>query len=486
MNLPITDILDQILASVPLLRPELALICGFIICILVSLFFGKRWKAAPFLICLATLTITFYLLTVPLSFSTTGFSGMWLVDRLGTLARMLIVFSSFIIALFFQERHKRNNGDIYSILLAATLGMNVLACTTNWLMAFIGIETISIASYILVGYFSSTKTQSEAAMKYALFGSVCAAVMLYGLSLIYGLTGDLDFQSPQHLQGLMAAPQAITTLALLFVFVGIGFKLSFVPFHVWSPDVYQGAPTAVTAFLSTVPKIAAIILFTRLYQAWSSTDFYFSDLTNWFIIIVAISTMLLGNLAALRQTDIKRMMAYSSIAHTGFLMMAVFAYQDSFNYLLFYIIAYVIMNLATFIFIDHVEQRTGSTTLADYSGLGKKMPVLFTSFTLVGISLIGLPPTIGFMGKLLVFSSVFDLYQETGDIGPLILLIVGALTSVISLFFYFRIPLYAFLRDNKKSYPQNSVSPTLTTIAVIFSFLIILLGLFPSILLQAL
>src|SRR5690606_21555062 len=238
-----------------------------------------------------------------------------------------------------------------------------LSSTSHWLMAFIGIEIVSIASYILVGYFSQNKTQSEAAMKYVLFGSVCAAVMLYGLSLVYGLTGSLDFQSAEHLKGLMDAPQAVITLALLFVFAGIGFKLSFVPFHVWSPDVYQGAPTAITAFLSTIPKVGAIILFARLYGSWSSTAFYFSELRTWFITTVAIVTMLVGNLAALRQQDVKRMMAYSSIGHTGLLLMAVFAYQDSSSYLLFYIVAYVIMNLATFIFIDQIEQQTGSTSL---------------------------------------------------------------------------------------------------------------------------
>src|SRR5690606_13802061 len=147
---------------------------------------------------------------------------------------------------------------------------------------------------ILVGYFSYNKVQSEAAMKYVLFGSVCAAVMLYGLSLIYGLTGILDFQSQSHLHCLIRAPESVIVIALLFVFVGMGFKLSFVPFHVWSPDVYQGAPTAITAFLSTLPKIGAIILFSRLYQSWSSSLFYFSELTVWFIIVVSIASMLIG------------------------------------------------------------------------------------------------------------------------------------------------------------------------------------------------
>lgn len=481
MNVSITNILDHIIASLPLFKPELALIIGFIVCILVGLFLENRWKNSAFISCVVTLACSFYYLLEQRVTSGTGFSDMWLVDSLGTYARLIIVSSSIIIAIFLQQRHPRNNGDVYSILIAATLGMHVLASTSNWLMAFIGIEMVSIASYILVGYFAQNKAQSEAAMKYALFGSVCAAVMLYGLSLVYGLTGSLDFQSTQHLQGLMDAPETIITLALLFIFVGIGFKLSFVPFHVWAPDVYQGAPTAITAFLSTIPKIGAIVLLARLYQSWSSTAFYFSELTTWFMIVVAIATMLIGNLAALRQQDVKRMMAYSSIGHTGLLLMVVFAYQDKADYLLFYIVAYVLMNLATFIFIDQIEQETASTDLSSYAGLGKKMPLLFTAFTFVAISLIGIPPTVGFVAKLMVFTSTFSVFQSSGNTGVLLLLIVGALTSAISLFFYFKIPLYGFLRsrDQPIAVEKKKVS-VLLVIAYLLTVLILLFGLFPG------
>ncbi|RZF59552.1 NADH-quinone oxidoreductase subunit N [Sphingobacterium corticibacterium] len=486
MNVSIPNILDQIIASVPLFKPELALIIGFIVCIFTALFLEKRWRNSTFIGCIVTLGFSLYYLIGQLSTTATGFSGMWLVDTWSTYARLVVLCSTVIIAIFLQQQHSKNNGDVYSILIAATLGMHVLSSTSHWLMAFIGIEMVSIASYILVGYFSQNKTQSEAAMKYVLFGSVCAAVMLYGLSLVYGLTGNLDFQSAEHLQGLMDAPEAIITLALLFVFAGIGFKLSFVPFHVWSPDVYQGAPTAITAFLSTIPKIGAIILFARLYQSWSSTAFYFSELSTWFITIVAIVTMLVGNLAALRQQDVKRMMAYSSIGHTGLLLMAVFAYQDLNSYLLFYIVAYVLMNLATFIFIDQIEQQTGSTSLLSYTGLGKKMPILFTAFTLVAISLIGIPPTVGFVAKLMVFTSTFSVFQSSGDTGALLLLIIGALTSAISLFFYFKIPLYAFLRNSDQPVILKKQFGVLLVIAYILTVLVILFGIFPNWVMQVL
>ncbi|MFD2967655.1 NADH-quinone oxidoreductase subunit N [Sphingobacterium bambusae] len=488
MNVSITDILDQIIASLPLFKPEFSLIVGFILSIVAALFFEKHLKNTTFTVALLSIAASIYYLCLQVPIAATGFSDMWLVDKLGTYARLIIAVTTLIIALFIQQRHrKENNGDIYSILLAATLGMHVLCNSSNWLVAFIGIEMVSIASYIMVGYFSQNKAQSEAAMKYALFGSVCAAVMLYGLSLMYGLTGNLDFQSPQHLQGLMTAPEPVVTLALLFVLVGVGFKLGFVPLHVWSPDVYQGSPTAITAFLSTVPKVGALILFTRVYQAWSSTAFYFSELSTWIIIAVALASMLIGNLAALRQQDIKRLMAYSAIGHTGFLMMAIFAYQDTFHYLLFYLIAYVLMNLAAFIFIDYLERMTGSTALKSYQGLGRKLPVLFTAFTLVGISLIGLPPTIGFIGKLMVFSAVFDIFQASENTGVLMLLVVGALTAVISLFFYFRIPLYAFIRKtDDPTQLQPAPSKLMLFVGYGLAFLVLLLGLFPQLLLNLL
>lgn len=483
MNVSISNILDQIIASIPLFKPELSLIIGFIVCIFTALFLDKRWKNSTFTACMLTLGVALYHLLAQLSTTGTGFSGMWLIDSWSIYARLVVLASTGIIAIFLQQRHPKNNGDIYAVLLGTTLGIHVLSATSNWLMAFIGIEMVSIGSYVMVGYFSRNKAQSEAAMKYVLFGSVCAAIMLYGLSLVYGLTGNLDFTSAAHLKGLIDAPQAIITLGLLFVFAGIGFKLSFVPFHVWSPDVYQGAPTAITAFLSTIPKVGAIILFARLYQSWSSTAFYFSELSSWFIIIVALVTMLVGNLAALRQQDVKRMMAYSSIGHTGLLLMAVFAYQDIFSYLLFYIVAYVLMNLATFIFIDEIEQQTGSTSLSSYAGLGKQMPLLFTAFTLVAVSLIGIPPTIGFVAKLMVFTSTFSIFQSSGGTGSLLLLIVGALTSVISLFFYFKIPLYAFLRGNDNPIPsvvnRKQVSVMLF-IAYLLTILVILFGIFPN------
>lgn len=480
--------IDEILDSIPLLKVELALAIGFLLTLFSSLLFDRFAKHASFVVsCLGILT-AFIVLLGQYGITATGFSGLLLIDSLAFYSRGIILFTLLVANVFlWQEivalKKEKGAGDLYSVLMASGVGLLLLTVTTHWLLAFIAIEMVSICSYIMVGYFSANNKQAEAAVKYALFGSACSAVMLYGLSLVYGFTGNLDFAQQSHLQGLMTAPNAMLSISFLFVFTGIGFKLSFVPFHLWAPDVYQGAPTSVTTYLATVPKIAAIILFARLYASWSSTGFYFSELTYYFLCVVAILTMLVGNLVALRQTDLKRMMAYSSVGHTGFLLMALIGYgTGQQDVLLFYILIYSLMNLASFAFIAVLEKTYGDTNLETYRGKGFLLPILFTCFSITGISLIGLPPTGGFIAKLLVFSDVFRGYQNSSDPALLWLLIVGALTSVISLFYYFKIPLYAFLRT-KRSPGKEQNRPVLSILYVIgigLTILLLVFGLFPS------
>ncbi|HLS38490.1 MAG TPA: NADH-quinone oxidoreductase subunit N [Sphingobacterium bovisgrunnientis] len=490
INIQLPSILDQVIQSIPAFKAELALIFAFLGSIIATLFLDKIWKQSSFVITIIGIVTSLILSTQQLGAPQNGFFGMLIIDDFSVYARGIIQVALLICVIFIQQhfQHKKfgkNLGDVYSILLAAALGMNILTMTSNWLLAFIAIETVSISSYILVGYFSENKKQSEASMKYVLFGSVSAAVMLYGLSLIYGFTGNLDFTSFEHIQGLIEAPKILLSIALLFMFVGIGFKLSFVPFHMWAPDVYEGAPTPITTFLSTVPKIGALVLLARLFEEWTSTSFFFSELVLILVSVAAIVTMLAGNLIALRQSNIKRMMAYSSIGHTGFLLMALVGNLASEpQVLLFYIAVYTIMNLAVFGLIDLLEQKTGSAQLENYQGLGKQFPIVFSILTLLGISLVGLPPTAGFVGKLFVFTSIFDLFQFNNNRYYLILLVVGALTSVISLFYYFKIPLFAFLRKGE----EVNIFPTTSTqivyiISVVLGISTLVLGIFPNILL---
>ncbi len=489
-SLHISEILDQIIQSIPVFAPELILIAAFILSVIATLAFDRYWKHSSFVVAILGFVGSAVEVTSQIGNPQSGFLYMITIDDLSVYARLIILFGCLLSAIFIQQHFSSKKttkklGDIYSILLTAALGVHLLTITSNWLLAFIAIETVSISSYILVGYFSENKKQSEAAMKYVLFGSVSAAVMLYGISLLYGFTGNLDFITSQHINGLIDAPEVLVSIAIIFVLVGIGFKLSFVPFHVWSPDVYEGAPTPITAFLSTVPKIGALILLARLFEAWSTTGFYFSELLFFTIAITGIATMLIGNLVALRQNNIKRMMAYSSIGHTGFLLMAIVVVNtlapQSF---LFYIAIYTIMNLSVFAFVDIIEQRTRTTAITSYAGLGKHMPILFTLFTLLGISLVGLPPTAGFVGKVLVFTSVFEVYQTSQEVMYLLMMIAGALTSVISLFYYFKIPLYAFLRPGDNEIKLSQKNTVVYVIGLVLAISSIILGIFPSLLLR--
>lgn len=463
---------------------------AFVCSIICSLFVDKIWKFSSFIITITGLLISLYFLLGQhqLFMGQSGFFEMIKIDQLSILSRIIISVSTLFISVFIQQRFSnqiRPIGDLYAVLITATLGLHLLTISSNWLLIFIAIETVSISSYVMVGYFSKTKFEAEAAMKYVLFGSICAAVMLYGLSLIYGFTGNLNFDSAQHIQGLIEAPKIMCSIAFLFLLTGIGFKLSFAPFHVWSPDVYQGAPTPITAYLSTVPKIGALVLLSRLLASWTASPFYYSEFLTTIIIIIAIATMLIGNLAALKQKDMKRMMAYSSIGHTGILLMVALVYvQHDIDVLLFYLTIYALMNIAVFLFIDQLEQGIGSTKIESYAGLGKKYPLLFVCFSILLISLIGLPPTAGFIGKLLVFSKVFEQYQVVHDVSLLVLLIVGALTSVISLFYYFKIPLQAFLRENQTVVDLPKFNIFLISIAVSISIVVVILGIYPSLLLN--
>jgi len=487
----ISDNIDHIIRSIPLLKVELILAIGFLVSIVGTLFIDKHWKGFSFYTTIVTLLGAITALLTQYQVINTGFFGMLTLDKMSFLNRFLLLSTLIIISLFLKQylqktKFKKRKGDLYSLLLTAGIGLNLLTMTSNWLLTFIAIEIVSICSYLLVGYFSQNKKQAEAAMKYALFGAACSAIMLYGLSLVYGFTGELDFANPRHIQGLISAPVPITSIALVFIFTGIGFKLSFVPFHLWTPDVYQGAPTPVTAFLSTAPKIAILVLLARLSSSWISTGFYFSELTFLIITFIAIITMLAGNLIALRQTDIKRMMAYSSIGHTGFLLMAIIAYCNGHqDVLLFYVTVYTLMNLASFGFIDVLEQHTGKTSFASYTGMGKHWSFVFGWLTILGISLIGIPPTSGFFGKLLIFTTIFELYQHAGDPIFLWLLITGALTTVISLFYYFKIPLHAFLKNTQEAQVIGKfpISSTLI-IAVTLSIFVLILGVFPYLILN--
>ena len=284
--------------------------------------------------------------------------------------------------------------------------------------------------------------------------------------------------------GLIDIPALACGFALIMVLIGVGFKLSVVPLHLWSPDVYQGAPTPVTAFLSTGPKIAGFALLIRFLTTFQPDGVKGLDQSlidfNMILAVLAITSMIIGNFGAIWQNNVKRMLAYSSIGHTGFMLMALFVFSDSgFKALIFYMVIYVIMNMAAFMIVDEIEEKTGAENMDDYRGMGRKLSLLMVIMVVVLVSLTGLPPTAGFTGKFLVFSSALEAYTSSGSQLILLMIITGAISTLVSLFYYFKIPLNAFLRETR-----NPIIPFehsfKTYLSIFLAFLLIYFIIFPS------
>jgi NADH-quinone oxidoreductase subunit N len=332
---------------------------------------------------------------------------------------------------FFRRVHAY--GEYFSLLLFVLTGMTLLAGAVDLITIYLSFELISLLSYVLAGYLRSDPKSNEAALKYFLYGSAASGVMLYGLSLLYGLGGSTQLS----VLGDRLASGEITTLgALAFVMVlaGLGYKIAMVPFQSWAPDVYEGAPTPVTAFLSVGPKAAGFALLIRFLLMVAP-----SLLPQWQVIIAVLATltMFVGNLLAIRQTSVKRLLAYSSIAHAGYLLIGVVAAGEGDSWgtgaVLFYLVVYLAMNLGAFGLVLLVEKRTGNDQLQGFSGLAQGSPFAAAVMTIFLLSLTGIPPTAGFMGKLYLFAAVIKA-------GPWWwLAVVAFINSVISLYYYMNI-----------------------------------------------
>lgn len=478
-------VLDDIIGSIPWILPEIVLSVTFLLLLVVSILKRKKKRGIGLGLTLLGLGMAGYQLLQQSSMNSSElllFASTYKVDTISTKYSLLItLFTALLASYAYFSLTKEKLIELFALLIATTLGMYALCSSTHWLMTFIAIETVSLCSYAMVGYLSKNRFETEAAMKYALFGATCSAIMLYGISLTYAQTGTLNFTSPEYLMGLAEGSNAMISLSILFILIGFAFKLSMIPVHFWTPDVYQGAPTVVTAFIASVPKIAVSIMLFRWVEANAYTAYIYSDVLIYSLVVLSLASMWVGNLAALVQSNAKRLMAYSSIGHTGIIIMLILFTRDQHNSFFYYLTAYSIATIGVFIAIDVLENKTGSQEINSYYGLGAKIPVLFICFTILLTSLAGIPPLMGFVGKLLVFSEAFKVYQYTGDVSTLLLLISGTLTTVISLFYYFKIPLYAFLKQGGGSPRISNKHTALYTAIIILTIFTIILGVFPQI-----
>lgn len=359
--------------------------------------------------------------------------------------------------------------EFNGLLIATVAGLNLLTMSTHLLTIYLSLELISISSYILVSL-SPYKKAAEGGLKYLLFGAASSAVMLYGISFIYGLTGTMDITSQAMTMGLTNNSDLVITTVIVLTLGGLLFKLSLVPFHVWTPDVYEAAPTPLVSFLSVAPKAAVILVLMRLAGIFPSH--YFPILGG-----IALISITVGNVAALWQSNARRLLAYSSIAQAGYLLVGIAAYSRfGFETAVFYTASYLIINMTAFFLIDVLSPQS-NTDLTGFEGLGRKYTWISGSLTVVMVALAGLPPTVGFTSKMLIFSSLWDSYHQQQFPWMLWLLIGGILNAAISLAYYLRLPYLLFFKERRSetlpgmqinSTAGNIIAGLLVTIVIAF------------------
>jgi NADH-quinone oxidoreductase subunit N len=420
---------------------------------------------------LVLIGVVLLLIDRPTDTSQSFWGGMVRYDWLAFTFKMLFLFGGAITCLFAMEiDHLGKRGEFYLLLLASMIGMCFMASAGDLIMLYLAIEATSIPLYVLAGFLTRDQKSPESGFKYLLFGALTSTIMLYGFSLFYGFAGTTNlYDLAKMFQGSAASLQALVPLigALLLVLVGFGFKISAVPFHFWAPDVYEGAPTPVAGFLSTASKAAGFAVLMRVLMAAMPPD----TLPYWTVVVAVLSvaSMTLGNAAALAQRNIKRLLAYSSIAHAGYALIGIVAAsQFGLASVVFYMVAYIVTNLAAFGIVATFWRVSRSDDVEAYYGLSRRSPGLALAMLVAFLSLAGMPPLGGFVGKVFVFAAAVNS-------GLVWLAVVGVLNSIVGLYYYLTVLKYVYLYPPKDTQPIPVARPYAIALVVLV-FGIILIG----------
>ena len=416
------------------------------------------------------------LFTVSLWNASTGiFNNLYTIDNFGTFFKGLALIVAILVTLLslrYVEREDILKGEYYALLLFGVLGMMIMVSSTHFVTIFIGLEVMSIAIYVLCGLLSGNPRSAEASLKYFLLGAFATAFLLYGMALIYATTGLLDVR---EIAGYLVSGNFRLTplfmIGLAMLVVGFGFKTASVPFHMWTPDVYEGAPTSITAFMATGIKAAAFGAFLRVFYtaflpllgAWSGM-----------LWLIAVATMTVGNITALVQDDVKRMLAYSSIAHAGYILIA-FLIGDRFSAagILYYILVYTFMNIGAFAVVILLGQKDAQRTgIEHYAGLAGRHPVIAAAMTVFLLSLAGIPPLAGFMAKFYVLSAAVRAEYYW-------LAVIGVLNSVVAVYYYLRVVMYMYFREPAGEMGRPDFSPAYAVVIAISVWALFHMGIFP-------
>ncbi len=453
MALGLKEQIQGISADIAWLAPEITLVITAVLLLIYDLIFKENKSVGLAAIAFVGLAFTLALLIAGwgnVEGDRTLMGGMIRLDGAAIYLKALFSIGGLIgLVMMLRSKQKEKffkSSETLLLFFGLVLGNFLMTMSINFLMVYVAIELVSISSYVLTGLFKSKKN-SEAAMKYLLFGAVASAVMIYGMSWLYGFTGTLDFTSTAFTEGISQVALFPLSLALIMTIGGFVFKLGAFPFHIWSPDVYEASPTPIVAIFSSLPKLAALAI---LFRFVANLDVALIDWQLW-LGIIAIASMTVGNFSALWQKDVKRMLAYSSIAHAGFLLVGILAFSESGSTsALFYGSIYLLMNSGAFYLVQLFENNEGKTSFEVFKGMGLTVPYLGALLLIVMISLTGLPPMAGFNAKLYVFSSLWEAWQIEGSSILLWVFIFGLLNTVVSLFFYLKIPYYMFFKSGKE------------------------------------
>lgn len=479
------NIYDNLL-SFQYFLPEMILTGTILLVVIVDLILSRKNSHYTAFVAFLGTIVTMIVLLMGNSTPRALFFHTVAVDPFGTFFKVIFLIATlFTIAISYKTKELQSYrfGEYYGLILTMLLGMFLLASSIDLIMIYLSLELVSITSYILAGYLKHRARSNEAALKYVIYGGVSSGVMLYGFSILFGLTGTTKIAGI-HQALLTSGTDPVTLIVtIILILAGFGYKIASVPFHFWSPDVYEGAPTPITGFLSVAPKAAGFAVLIRFFNVTlvgattpNMTQWFALNSLPWPQILAAISamTMFLGNLAAIQQENVKRMLAYSSIAHAGYVLMgAVVLNQQGLFAMMYYLAVYLFMNLGAFLVVIIISNNYSTENIEDYRGLGFRVPYLSVVMTIFMFALAGLPPTGGFVGKFYLFSALINAGSQFYWLA-----VVGIINSVISFYYYARIVKMMFLKDAPEDLEARPPHLWMTMVLTLLMIPTLLLGVY--------
>jgi NADH-quinone oxidoreductase subunit N len=475
-----------------LVVPEVIVIIAALMILAVDLLFMRgietrtRFTIGAVISCIGCVGSVMWMLITPQQANV--FDGTLVVSpQIQLIQIALLVLTIFVILLSIDSTFTAHVGEYLALILFAATGMMFLVSSQNILLIFISLELLSLSLYILAAFNKRSAQSAEAALKYFLFGGASAAFTLFGLSLVYGLSGSINLaRIADAIKGESLDP--LLAVAIVMTVIGFGFKVAAVPFHFWAPDVYEGAPTSSAALIASSAKAAGLVIFYQVmvigFAGAEGSSAWGGHAPGWVPVIACVATLsiILGNLVAITQTSVRRLLAYSAIAHVGYMLLALVSHtEQSFDALLYYALTYALTTIGAFGVVSVVETKTGGDKLSDFSGLSRRAPVLSFCMLIFLLSLAGIPPLAGFFGKFYLFTSTLAAQPKT--LGLLWLVILAIAMSAVSFYYYLQVLKRIYIADSPTEAVQIHTSMLNQVVICLIAFSVVLLGCAPSILL---